>query len=112
METDQLRVLAVMFYESIESQHSFSPEDRECWLKGLSEFAGIVVEAVEALDQRETALDKISELAATGYEQLTPQDKFMGAGRVLRSILDLAAAAKNSGSPAPRVFEERDAVSA
>jgi hypothetical protein len=94
MERDQLQALAEMFYESIDGQRSFSLEDRECWLKGLSEFAKIVIEAAEALGQRDMALDKISELAATGYEQLAPQDKFVGAGRVLRSILDVVAAAK------------------
>lgn len=94
MERDQLRTLAETFGESVDGQRSFSIEDRESWLNGLSEFAEIVTEAAEALNKRDAALDRISELAATSYEQLAPQDKFAGAGRVLRSILDIAAAAK------------------
>jgi hypothetical protein len=110
METDQLRALAVMFSESIEYQHSFSPEDRECWLKGLSEFAGIVIEAAEALGQRDAALDRISELAETSYEELSLQGKLAVSGRALRSILEAAAAARNGGSHTRHEREEHEAV--
>jgi hypothetical protein len=94
MERDQLRTLAETFDESINSQRSFSIEDRESWLKGLSEFAAIIMEAAEALNKRDAALDRISELAASSYEQLAAQDNVAGAGRALRSIMDIAAAAK------------------
>ena len=94
MEKDQLLTLAETFDESINSQRSFSIEDRESWLKGLSEFAEIIMEAAEVLNKRDAALDRISELAASSYEQLAAQDKVAGAGRVLRSIMDIAAAAK------------------
>jgi len=106
MQNDQLRTLAKTFGESIASQRSFSIEDRESWLNGLSEFAQIIMEAAEALNNRDAALTRISELAATSYEQLTPQDKFTGAGRVLRSIMDIAAAAKAdtpATTPSPQV---------
>jgi hypothetical protein len=96
MERDQLRTLAETFDESINSQRSFSIEHRESWLKGLSEFAEIIMEAAEDLNQRDVALDRISELAASSYEQLAAQDKVAGAGRVLRSIMDIAAAAKGA----------------
>jgi hypothetical protein len=98
MERDQLRTLAKTFGDSIDSQRSFSVEDRESWLKGLSEFAEIIMEAAEALNKRDAALERIAELAATSYEQLPPQDKFTGAGRILRSIMDIAAAAKNDAA--------------
>jgi len=94
MERDQLRTLAETFHDSIDSQRSFSIEQRESWLKGMSEFAQIIMEAAESLNKRDAALDRISELANTSYQQLAPQDKLMGAGAVLRSIMDIAAAAK------------------
>jgi hypothetical protein len=99
MEKDQLRALAETFDESLNSQQSFSIEQRESWLKGMSEFAQIIMEAAEALNKRDAALDRISELAATSYEQLAPQEKFVGAARVLRSIIDIAAAAKAGDEP-------------
>ena len=105
MKRDELRTLAKTFDESIDSQQSFSIEDRESWLKGLSEFAEIIMEAAEALNKRDAALDRISELAAASYEQLPPQEKFMGAGPVLRSIIDIAAAAK-AGDDANQKPEE------
>ena len=101
MEKDQLQALAEMFHESINSQRSFSVEDRQSWLKGLSEFAEIIMEAAEALNKRDAALDRISQLAASNYEQLAPNDKLMGLGRVLRSIVDIAAAAKAGNVSAP-----------
>ena len=111
MEKDQLRTLAETFDESINSQRSFSIEDRESWLKGLSEFADIIMEAAEALNKRDAALDRISELAASSYEQLAPHDKFAGAGGVLRSIMDIATAAK-VGDDANQTPEQTSTVSA
>ena len=103
MERDQLRTLAETFHESISSQQSFSIEQRESWLKGMSEFAQIIMEAAEALNKRDAALDRIAELAATSYHQLAPQDKLMGAGSILRSIMDIAAAAKAEIPQTPSV---------
>lgn len=111
MERDQLRTLAKTFDESITSQGSFSIEQRESWLKGMSEFAQIIMEAAEALNKRDAALDKISELAAASYEQLPPQDKFMGVGPVLRSIMDIAAAAKAADGANQKPVEVADTPS-
>jgi hypothetical protein len=112
MERDQLRALAKTFDESIDSQRSFSIEQRESWLKGMSEFAQIIMEAADALNKRDAALDRISELAAAGYEQLAPHDKLVGAGRVLRSIIDIAAAAKAGDDANQQSREQAGTVSA
>ena len=111
MERDQLKTLAKTFDESIDSQRSFSIEDRESWLKGLSEFAEIIMEAAEALNKRDAALDRISALAASSYEQLAPHDKLAVAGRVLRSIMDIAAAAKAGDDANQRPAEVPDTPS-
>jgi hypothetical protein len=108
MEKDHLRTLAETFDESLNSQRSFSIEQRESWLKGMSEFAQIIMEAAEALNKRDAALDRISELAAVCYEQLAPQEKFIGAGGILRSIMDIAAAAKADDNPVSAPAEVLD----
>jgi len=99
MEPGDLQALAETFYENVANvdlQRSPSLDEREFWVAHLSQFATIVADAVRAGDDRDVALRKISELATTTYEQLAPHDKLMGAGRALRSILDVAAAAKRT----------------
>lgn len=92
MDAARLRDLADAFYDRVWAERAkLQPSkdvEREFWTRQYLDFG----RAVRAATREANAgvLDQIYDLASRHYEHLTPHDRMLGIGRVLRGIAEMA----------------------
>ena len=97
MDEPHLRELGEALYDKVLAAWQALPpprptlRDREFWTTHFPAFAREVSSAERDADTR--VLRRIHQIASQQHELLTPADKMLGAGRVLRDVADTAGAA-------------------
>ena len=101
MDDSQLQVLAEAFYERLLTAWQALPpprptlRDREFWTRHFLDFARDV--SHDACETETRVLRRIHQIASQQHELLSPTDKILGPGRVLRDVADAAGAAVRGG---------------
>jgi hypothetical protein len=97
IDDSHLRGLAEAFYGRLLTAWQALPpprptlRDREFWIRHFLEFAHELSGDTHETDAR--VLRRIQQIASQQHELLSPTDKILGPGRVLRDVADAAAAA-------------------
>jgi hypothetical protein len=97
MDDSQLRGLAEAFYSRLLAAWQALPPPRptlreqEFWTRHFIDFAHEV--SRDARESEARVLRRIQQIASQQHELLSPTDKILGPGRVLRDIADAADAA-------------------
>jgi hypothetical protein len=101
LDESRLRELAEAFYGRVCAAWQACPmprptlRDQAFWTAQHLEFARQVSAAAHETDAR--ALRRIHQITSGQYEYLSPNDRMLGIGRVMREVADTALAALRAG---------------